>query len=82
MEKEVKRWKVEYDHRDGRKGAVECTTEVGKSGSFDYGNGECGMLTVGDFMQGYDLRYNSAEDLHMEMLSDYFGKGLVKATRI
>lgn len=80
MGKEVKKWVVEYNHSDGRSGTIECITEVGKSGSFDYGNGKSGVLTVGDFVQGYDLRYNSSKDLHVAMLEDYFGKGLVRAT--
>ena len=82
MSKKIKNWIVEYSHSDGRAGMVKVTTEVGKSGAFDYGNGKCGALTVGDFMQGYDLRYNMEKDLHMVMLKDYFGKGLVKATEI
>lgn len=82
MSKEIKKWSVEYSHNDGRKGKIEVITEVGKSGSFDYGNGKCGALTVGDFMQGYDLRYCSEKDLHMLMLKAYFGRGLVKATEI
>jgi len=80
--KETKKWRVHYAHSDGRAGAVDVVTEIGKSGAFDYGNGKCGALIVGDFMQGYDLRYNTENDLHMVMLKDYFGKGLVKVTEI
>ena len=82
MTTETKRWSVEYSHEDGRAGTIEVTTEVGKSEAFKYGNGKYGALTVGDFIQSYDLRYNTAKDLHMVMLEDYFGKGLVKATEI
>ena len=81
-EMELKKWRVEYDHKDGRSGTIECTTEIGKSEEFDYGNGKWGLLTVGKFDQGYDLRYNTENDLHMVMLRDYFGRGLVKATEI
>ena len=79
MTKEVKKWDVEYSHDDGRNGVVEVVTEVGKSDAFNYENGKCGALTVGDFMQGYDLRYCREKDLHMVMLKEYFGNGLVKA---
>ena len=82
METETKRWKVAYAHEDGRSGVVEVETEVGKSGGFQYGNGKSGALIVGDFEQGYDLRYSTAKDLHRVMLDDYFGKGLVEATEI
>lgn len=82
MTKETKRWKVAYSHKDGRSGTVEVETEVGKSGAFQYGNGKCGALIVGDFVQGYDLRYSSAKDLHRVMLDEYFGEGLVEAVEI
>lgn len=82
MSAEVKNWKVKYNHADGRKGTVNVTTEIGKSGGFQYGNGKCGLLTVEDFSQGYDLRYCMAQDLHKVMLEDYFGKGLVEAIEI
>ena len=78
----MKKWVVEYDHKDGRKGTIEVTTEIAKSGAFQYGNGKSGMLTVGDFRQGYDLRYCRRKDLDMVMIEDYFGKGLVKATEV
>ena len=73
-------WFVEYDHKDGRKGTVEATTIVGKSGGFQYGNGKSGMLDVDGYTQCYDLRYWKDKDLHMAMLKDFFGAGLVKAT--
>ena len=76
-----KKWLVNYDHKDGRSGNIEVTTEITKSGAFSYGNGKAGRLTVGDYEQVYDLRYNSG-DLHRSMLRDYFGKGLVKATEL
>ena len=79
---EIKKWVVEYDHKDGRHGTIEATTEIGKSGGFQYGNGKAGLLTIGSFEQCYDLRYNRDKDLHMLMLKDYFGKGMVKATEI
>ena len=78
----TKRWKVTYAHADGRSGVVECETEVQDSGCFQYGNGKAGGLTVGDFFQGYDLRYASGSDLHRVMLDEYFGRGLVKAEEI
>lgn len=82
MSREEKHWMVEYSHDDGRHGTVEVITEIEKSGAFDYGNGKCGCLTIGDYMQGYDLRYNTEKDLHMVMLKDYFGKGLKTVTEI
>lgn len=82
MNKEIKKWNVEYNHRDGRKGTIEAITEIGDSQSFNYGNGKYGGLVVGDWEQGYDLRYCMEKDLHMVMIKDYFGKGLVKATEV
>jgi hypothetical protein len=82
MTPEKKRWLVEYDHKDGRKGTVEATTEISESSGFHYGNGKCGYLQVDDFGQGYDLRYNHDKDLHTVMLREFFGEGLVKATEI
>lgn len=79
---EHKEWIVEYSHEDGRSGSVKVITEICKSGGFQYGNGKSGMLAVGGTMQIYDLRYNRARNLHMVMLKDYFGKGLVKATAV
>lgn len=78
---ESKRWLVEYNHADGRKGTVEVITAVGKSGAFRYGNGKYGAITVGDYTQSYDLRYSTG-DLHKAMLESFFGDGLVKATEI
>lgn len=82
MPKEIKRWEVEYNHDDGRSGTVEVTTEVGKSAAFQYGNGKYGAITVGEFEQGYDLRYCLEKDLHKVLLDEYFGKGLIKATEL
>lgn len=79
---EVKKWDIQYSHSDGRAGVVEVTTEISKSGAFDYGNGKCGALIINGYSNVYDLRYNTAKDLHMEMIKDYFGKGLVKASEI
>ncbi len=81
---EVKKWEIQYSHSDGRTGVVEVTTEISKSGAFDYGNGKCGALSIDGYpdVYVYDLRYNTAKDLHMEMIKDYFGKGLVKASEI
>lgn len=73
---------MEYIHEDGRSGSVKVVTEICKTGGFKYGNGKSGMLAVGGTMQIYDLRYNRERDLHMVMLEDYFGKGLVKATAV
>lgn len=73
---------MEYDHKDGRKGTVGVVTEIKKSAGFDYGNGKCGALTVDGYpFVGYDLRYNSG-NLHLAMIKDYFGAGLVAATEI
>ena len=76
---ETKKWIVEYDHEDGRSGKVEVTTEIMKSGGFQYGNGKSGALIVDGYPTGYDLRYCNG-DLHMVMIRTYFGRGLVKAT--
>lgn len=82
MNKEVKRWSVEYSHDDGREGTVEIITEVGKADGFQYGNGKYGMLKEGNYERVYDLRYCKEKDLHAAMLKDYFGDGLDKATEI
>lgn len=82
MRMEKKNWIVKYSHKDGRNGTVEATTEIEKSAAFAYGNGKSGMLTVGNFMQAYDLRYNREKNLHMVMLKNYFGSGFVEATEI
>lgn len=79
---EKKNWRVKYSHKDGRSGTIYATTEIEKSGAFEYGNGKCGLLTVGDFMQSYDLRYNHENNLHLVMLKDYFGDGLVEAEEV
>ena len=79
---ETKRWRVKYSHSDGRSGTVEAVTEISKSGSFTYGNGKGGALIINDYPNVYDLRYNREHDLHMVMLKDYFGKGLVEATEL
>lgn len=79
---EKKNWRVRYAHKDGRKGTVEATTEISKSGAFEYGNGKSGLLTVGDFVQSYDLRYNHEKNLHLVMPKDYFGSGLVEAEEV
>ena len=79
---EQKKWKVQYNHADGRHGTVEITTEVGESQAFKYGNGKYGAIIDGDFEQSYDLRYVNAKDLHRVIIEDYFGKGLVSATEI
>lgn len=80
--KETKKWVVEYDHKDGRAGKVEATTEIMKSQGFDYGNGMCGALTIEGYDNVYDLRYNSDKDLHLAMIKAHFGKGLVQAIEI
>ena len=82
MEKDIKKWKVKYDYKDGRSGEVDTVTEILKSGAFDYGNGKTGQLIVNSIIQDYDLRYNKERDLHMVMLKDYFGNGLVEAKEI
>lgn len=80
MFQETKRWIVAYSHADGREGVVEVETVVEDSGAFKYGNGKCGMLTVGESKQVYDLRYSAEKDYHEMMIRDYFGSGLVEAT--
>ena len=80
--KEVKKWKVEYNHNNGRQGTTEAITEIMESGCFTYGNRKCGALIIRDYEYGYDLRYCTAKDLHMVMLEDYFGSGLIKATEL
>ena len=82
MMSETRKWSVEYSHSDGRAGVIEVTTEVSKSEAFAYGNGKSGALIIGEYPNVYDLRYNSAKDLHIEMIKDYFGNGLVKAVEI
>ena len=79
---EKKNWRVKYAHKDGRKGTVKASTEVGKSGAFDYGNGKSGLLVVDGFAQAYDLRYSLENNLHLAMLKDYFGEGLVEAKEV
>lgn len=69
---DVKKWHVKYSHKDGRSGEIQATTEISE---------KSGLLTVGDFSQGYDLRYERG-DLHKIMLNDYFGAGLVTATEM
>lgn len=76
-----KEWTVEYSHDDGRQGTVNVTTTIEKSKNATYGNGYAGLLQVSETSQGYDLRYSKG-DLHMIMIKDYFGKGLVKATEV
>ena len=82
MTPEKKNWIVKYSHRDGRNGTIEATTEIEESGCFEYGNRKSGLLTVATFTQPYDLRYCREKDLHMVMLRDYFGDGLVEAQEI
>ena len=80
---EIKKWAVEYSHKDGRKGKVHLTTEVSKSNAFEYGNGKHGTLAIDDDqVQSYDLRYCNEEDLHMAMIKDFFGDGLVSAIAV
>lgn len=79
---ERKNWVVNYSHKDGRHGTVNVMTEIDESKAFNYGNNKCGLLTVGEFSQGYDLRYNHEKDLHMVMMRDYFGDGLVSAIEV
>lgn len=82
MGAEIKKWRIKYDHHDGRAGTVEVTTEVRKLEGFQYGNGKSGALTENGILWGYDLRYNKEKDLHMAMLKDYFGAGMIEAVEI
>ncbi len=81
MKNEIKRWTVEYDHKDGRAGTIEVETEVRDSGAFRYGNCKAGAIRVDGYERLYDLRYEKG-DLHSLMITDYFGKGLVKVAEI
>ena len=74
-------WDVTYDHEDGRKGTVRVTTEVFDSGASSYGNGKAGILREGHSKVSYDLRYVHG-DLHVAMLNEYFGEGLVRAETV
>lgn len=74
-------WNVKYDHKDGRAGVVSVVTHIKESGAFRYGNNKYGILIVGDYRHGYDLRYNKG-DLHKVMINDYFGDGIVEITEI
>ena len=77
-----KRWIIEYDHKDGRKGTIEAVTQIVKGEGFQYGNGKMGVLKIEGNTNGYDLRYNRSKDLHMVMIKEYFGEGLVNAKEI
>lgn len=79
MTSEIRNWTIEYDHRDGRSGAVEVKTEIEEAAAFHYGNRKMGVLTVEGQPHIYDLRYSEAEDLHREMLEAFFGDGLTNA---
>jgi len=80
--RETKKWRIDYDHKDGRHGTMEVTTEIGDSTLFQYGNGKYGAIFCDDFEQGYDLRYCRSKDLHRVILDEFFGDGLVRATEI
>ena len=82
MANEVKRWRVKYSHNDGRSGEVEAITKVSESGAFQYGNGKAGALIVDGYTYRHDLRYCKEKDLHMVMLKEYFGNGLVTAIEV
>ena len=82
MANEIKNWTVYYSHRDGRQGTVKATTEISKSAAFSYGNGKSGALIINGYPNVYDLRYCTDDDLHMVMLREYFGRGLVKAVEV
>ena len=82
MTKDIKKWKVKYDHKDGRSREVDVITKIFYSGAFDYGNQTGGELIVNGAVQGYDLRYSKERDLHRTMLEDYFGNGLAEAREI
>lgn len=79
---ETKKWNVKYSHIDGRSGEIEVVTEIAESGAFQYGNGKSGALIIDGYPNGYDLRYCNDKDLHMVMIRDYFGKGLVEAVAV
>lgn len=75
---QTKRWVIEYDHKDGRAGTVEATTDIVKVEG-QYGNGKSGSLSINGYDNLFDLRYCTEDDLHMAMINQYFGNGLVKA---
>ena len=80
--KDIRQWSIEYSHDDGRSGTVNATTEIIKAGGFQYGNGKSGVLSIDGYDNVYDLRYCREKDLHLAMIKEYFGNGLVKATEI
>lgn len=77
---EIKKWHVWYSHADGRNGTAKVTTKVEESGAFKYGNGKCGAIIIDGCSRSYDLRYCHDKNLHMAMIEEYFGDGLVKVT--
>lgn len=81
MKNEARKWIVVYDHKDGRSGKVEIETEITDSQAFQYGNGKCGCLRVGDISNSYDLRYSNG-DLHKTMIKKHFGNGLIEIIEI
>ena len=81
MKEEMKKWIVEYDHKDGRSGKIKVITAISQGSEFQYGNGKGGCIKIGDHIWVYDLRYNKG-DLHKVMLNDYFGKGIVSVIEI
>lgn len=83
MNEETKKWKIQFDHHDGRAGIVYATTTISKSKSFNYGNGLCGILVIDDFNWSYDLRYMIPGDLHRAMINDLFGtRNLVDVSEV
>lgn len=79
---ETKNWEIEYSHDDGRAGTVRARTEISKSEEYTYGNKKYGALRINGEPVIYDLRYNRAKDLHLVMLQEYFGNGLVRAIEV
>lgn len=83
MNEETKKWKIQYDYHDGRKGTDIVTTIITKSKSFNYGNGLCGILVIDDFNWSYDLRYMIPGDLHRAMINELFGsRNLVDVSEV
>lgn len=72
----TKKWVVEYDHKDGRKGKANAITTLCKVDD-TYGNQTYGHFETEHYATNYDLRYCRESDLHRVMLESYFGDGIV-----
>lgn len=80
MTLEMRFWDISYDHHDGRKGVVMVETQIFTNTPEQeklYGKSCTGRLVIEDDIMDktYDLRYTRG-DRHLEMIRDWFGKGL------